>query len=86
MGNSFPNDNSVLAELGLLRAILEMVDAHLEEEERLLQSLLLKQRKDHNEERHRQSRKKETPQPTIPDYIVCNASYDTVADHCKQST
>jgi hypothetical protein len=71
MGNSFSNiefndsgDNSVLSELGLLLVTLEMMSSHLEEQENLLQSLLLKVTKDYNEERHRQSRTKETPQPS----------------------
>jgi hypothetical protein len=56
------NDN--FAELSLLLVTLEMVSSHLDEQESLLQSLLLKVRKDHNEERHRLNRKKETPQPS----------------------
>jgi hypothetical protein len=71
MGSSFSNtevndsdDNSVLAELGLLLVTLETVSSHLEEQESLLQLLLLKVRKDHNEERNRQRRNKETPQPS----------------------
>jgi hypothetical protein len=71
MGNSFSNsevndsdDNSVLAELGLLFVTLEMVSSHLEEQENLLQSLLHKVGKDENKERHRQSQKKDTPQPS----------------------
>ena len=67
MGNSFSNsekDNSVVAQLGLLLVTLEMASSHLEQEESLLQSLLIKVRKDHNDERHRHSRNKETPQPS----------------------